>query len=597
MTLTGNFFVALFVSLLVVPLCRKLAFSAGYVAKPSDERWHSETTAIFGGVAIFVTVLSCSVLLGLSGLPVVLIVAASGMFVLGLIDDIWSLKPFTKLIVQIVIAATLLFYEYRLEWTGSLIIDTLLTLGWIVGISNAFNLLDNMDGLCAGVSVIVGLTVLFTLLGQPDTGTEINFLVILLGATLGFLVYNVSPASIFLGDSGSLFLGVCFAVLTLQSGYLAGGGQSNILSIVAAPVLVLLVPIADTTLVSVMRILHGRRPSEGGRDHSSHRLVAIGLSERAAVGVLWGLAALGGLAGLGMQWLSGDWSSVLAVVVVLAIAIFGIYLAQVRVYEGTESERKEFTTLRPLTVNLAYKRQVAEVILDVFLISLAYYAAYRVRFEGVELAALYPSFLESLPLVLAIQVIILLVTGAYRVVWRHFGLMDAVTLGKGVMLGTLTSVFVLVFVYRFENYSRGVFIIYGALLILMLAGSRASFRIISESIRRGVQTGDRLVIYGAGDGGVAAMRELLNQNDCPYQMLGFVDDDTSKLRTWIHGYPILGDYNGLVSLLMSDAIDCVVLGTRMIDSGRLSDLEKLCAEHNVKLSRMHVDFKSLVAVS
>jgi UDP-GlcNAc:undecaprenyl-phosphate GlcNAc-1-phosphate transferase len=228
---------------------------------------------------------------------------------------------------------------------------------------------------------------------------------------------------------------------------------------------------------------------------------------------------------------------------------------------------------------------------------LAYYTAYKVRFEGVELAALYPSFLESLPLVLAIQVTVLLVTGAYRIVWRHYGLMDAVTLGKAVMFGTLTSVFVLVFVYRFENYSRGVFIIYGALLILMLAGSRASFRIISESIRRGVQAGDRLVIYGAGDGGVAAMRELLNQNDRPYQMLGFVDDDTSKLRTWIHGYPILGDYNGLVSLVMSDAIDCVVLGTRMIDSGRLSDLEKLCAEHNVKLSRMHVDFKSLVAVS
>ena len=208
MTLTVNFVVALFVSLLMVPLCRKLAFSAGYVAKPSDERWHRETTAIFGGVAIFVTVLVCSLFLGLTGLPVVLVVAATGMFLLGLIDDIWSLKPFTKLIVQIVIAATLLFFEYRLEWTGSLIIDTLLTLAWIVGISNAFNLLDNMDGLCAGVSVIVGLTVLFTLMAQPNTGAEINFLVILLGATLGFLVYNVAPASILLGDSGSLFLGV-----------------------------------------------------------------------------------------------------------------------------------------------------------------------------------------------------------------------------------------------------------------------------------------------------------------------------------------------------------------------------------------------------
>ena len=195
------------------------------------------------------------------------------------------LKASTKLVIQIALASVLLAFGFRLNWTVSLTLDTMLTLVWVVGMTNAFNLLDNMDGLCAGIAVIVGAALLVDLMPvHPGTETffQVQYLALLLGAVAGFLVYNAHPASIFMGDSGSLLLGLSFAALTLSHAQ-SVAAKSNLLSIVAAPVLVLLIPILDTTLVTVSRLLSGRAPSEGGRDHSSHRLVAIGLSERAAV--------------------------------------------------------------------------------------------------------------------------------------------------------------------------------------------------------------------------------------------------------------------------------------------------------------------------
>ena len=196
----------------------------------------------------------------------------------------------------------------------------MITLVWVVGMINAFNLLDNMDGLCGGIALIVG-TALLLQLSPVEPGSDAFFkaqyLALLVGATAGFLVYNVYPASIFLGDSGSLLLGASFAALTLAPVRQAAA-SSNPLSIVSVPLLVLLIPIFDTALVTASRVLSGKSPATGGRDHSSHRLVAVGLSERAAVAVLWGLAAIGGSLGLAFQvnYLAG----------ILAAGAAGFYL-------------------------------------------------------------------------------------------------------------------------------------------------------------------------------------------------------------------------------------------------------------------------------
>jgi UDP-GlcNAc:undecaprenyl-phosphate GlcNAc-1-phosphate transferase len=206
----------------------------------------------------------------------------------------------------------------------------------------------------------------------------------------------------------------------------------------------------------------------------------------------------------------------------------------------------------------------------------------------------FPQFLNSLPIVIGMQIVALLAVGTYRGVWRYFGLMDGVTFGKGVALGTVAIVTTIVFVYRFENYSRGVFVIYAAVLLLALNGSRASFRLMSEFIRRR-RIGERLVVYGAGDGGSLVIRELLNDEHRSYRLLGFIDDDPQKVRLRVQGYPVLGGYETLAGLARERAVDGVVVSAREISPERLKAIEELCADNGILLSRLHFRLEQLVA--
>jgi UDP-GlcNAc:undecaprenyl-phosphate/decaprenyl-phosphate GlcNAc-1-phosphate transferase len=575
----------------LVPLCKLAAHRLNVVARPSADRWHKQPTPLMGGLAIFGSVLFGSFLFNITE-PLWLFLLTGGLIsAIGLSDDAVPIKPSTKLIAEIVIASILLFFGYRLEWSSSLVLDAMLTMVWIVGVTNAFNLLDNMDGLCAGVALIAGFTLLAGL--DPFTGSpQMIYLALLTGALAGFLIFNFNPASIFMGDSGSLFVGLTFATVTLGSTF----RQGSLFSLLTAPVLVLLIPIFDTTLVTVMRLLSGRPASQGGRDHSSHRLVAIGLSERTAVAVLWTLAALAGAIGYALATGSPAWSAPVALLFVIAMVIFAVYLSRVRVYEESDTFLVRAGKITPFVANLMYKRRIAEVILDVTLVSLAYYAAYRLRFDDSAFSAYMQPFLKSLPIVIAIQMVASFLVGVYRGVWRLFSLMDAVVMVKGVALGTAGIVLALLLLFRFDNYSRGVFVIYAALFLLIQLGSRASFRLMSEFVHRRRGDGDRLLVYGAGGGGAIAVRELLSR-DRPYRMLGFIDDDHGKRGVRIQGYPVLSGYDGLVSLIEGGAVERVVISTRKIPLSRVRELEQLCAERGVALSRLDFKLEHLVAVS
>jgi UDP-GlcNAc:undecaprenyl-phosphate GlcNAc-1-phosphate transferase len=509
------------------------------------------------------------------------------------------MKPASKLIVQIALASVLLFFDFRLNWLNSITLDSLLTLVWVVGITNAFNLLDNMDGLCAGIAVVAGLALLvdlapgFDTVGAASTTAEVKYLAALLGAVGGFLVYNIHPASIFMGDSGSLLLGFTFAALTLTSAQ-PGARRSNLLSIVAVPVLVLLIPIFDTTLVTVSRLLSGRPASQGGRDHSSHRLVAMGLSEPRAVALLWTLAAIGGGAGVAVVRLNQSWSFLAAVAFVLAMVMFAVYLGGIRVYTDVD-ERVATRRITPLVADIMYKRRIAEVLLDFCLVTLCYYAAYRLRFEDpYEFQANFANFSRSLPLVLAAQMIAFFFVGVYRGVWRQFGLMDAVVIVKGVFLGVVTSQLVILYLNRFFSYSRTVFAVHGILLVGATILSRASFRLAGEFLQRQRETGTRVIVYGAGDGGAFAVRELQNRDDVRYRILGFVDDDRRKLGTRVHGYAVLGDFTALDDMMAARGLDLVVVSTRAMHPDRIRALRAACAANGIALTRLHVGLEDLV---
>jgi UDP-GlcNAc:undecaprenyl-phosphate/decaprenyl-phosphate GlcNAc-1-phosphate transferase len=575
-TVAAPFTVALALSLAIVPLCRLVSIRVGFVAKPREDRWHRRPVALFGGVGIAIVLFACCLAFGIARAQPLLVATCAAMFLAGFADDVLSLKPSTKLIAQIALASTLLFFDYRLNWLQSMTLDMLVTLVWIVGMTNAFNLLDNMDGLCGGVTMIVGAALMIDLLpgaGGAHALTEIRFLAALLGATGGFLVYNVHPASIFMGDSGSLLLGFSIAAVTLSTSRQAPG-RSDVLSIVAAPLLVLLIPIFDTTLVTLSRWFSGRRASQGGRDHSSHRLVAIGLSERRAVAVLWLLAALGGAFGVLLNYFGQSLSAIAAAGAFLVVMVlFATYLAGIRVYDDPPKTRRD--TVTPIVVEFMHKRRVAEVLLDLCLTTLCYYAAYRMRFEDPEeFMKNFSMFTRSLPLIVGAQMAAFFVVG-------------------GVALGAALALAVILGAYRFFAYSRTVFAIYGILLLTAVTLSRASFRLVGEFVQRQRQAGRRIVVYGAGDAAGLVIREVVAR-DADTRIAGFIDDDPRKAGVRVVGYPVLGGYSALTVLAASSSIDAVVVSAQSLPPERLHNLEVLCRRHKIQLSRLRVGLEVLV---
>lgn len=574
-----------------VPLCRALAFRAGVVAHPRDDRWHRQTVPLFGGIAIVVATLGGAAVLGIAAPMAVPLAAASLIFLVGLTDDVLALKPATKLVAQIALAAALVYFGFRLNWLESRLLDSILTMVWVVGLTNAFNLLDNMDGLCAGTAVIVAgmmLVGLYTGATRAEAADEMALLALIAGATAGFLVYNYPPASVFMGDSGSLFLGFTLAALTLSPDGVRAS-RSDVLSVIAGPVFVLLVPIFDTTLVTVSRLLSGRSPAVGGRDHSSHRLVAMGLSERTAVFVLWSLAALGGIIGLTLR--STGWPMVAGATFLVAMSLFAVYLARVRVYDEQEALPG---TITPLVGDFMYKRRVAEVVLDFWLVGIAYYGAYRLRFEGDDYLYNAERFYESLPVVLAVQLVSFFAVGVYRGVWHHFALMDSVTIAKGVLLGTVATQALIAYLYVYAQYSRSVVLIYAVLVGVLVVLSRASFRLMSEFIQRQRAATRRAVIYGASDNAAVAIKELHDRRGESMRVIGFVDDDPGLAQARVQGYPVLGTPDVLDRLIAGGDVETVILNKQSLASDRVAALEALCQQHAVSLLRLHVGIEELV---
>jgi UDP-GlcNAc:undecaprenyl-phosphate GlcNAc-1-phosphate transferase len=602
MNIGAPFLLAFVAALVLVPLSRYGARRLGLVAKPREDRWHTREIAMLGGVGIAASIAVAMLVFGKFSELGVLGGAVGLMFLTGLADDIWSLKPATKLVIEIAVAAGFLYFGYHLNWVNGVTVDWMLTLIWIVGLTNAFNLLDNMDGLCAGIAVVAGVAFLATALPVTEGSLafhQVQYLAALIGALLGFLVYNTHPASIFMGDSGSLLIGMSLAGLTLTLGSTISGGQ-NVLSVIAVPMLVLLIPIFDTTLVTISRMVSGRPTSMGGRDHTSHRLVAIGLSERSAVTLLWLLAAASGAIGVAFRN-SAAWWSIVAAVFAVGMTMFAIYLGGIRVYETSDAAALERGGLTPIVVDFVYRRRVAEVLLDFVLVTVSYYAAYRLKFDFIEFAANFTYFTQSLPVVVAVQLAAFFAVGVYQGVWRHFSASDAVTVVRGALTSTVLSALIFAYMFRddpttpqIENYSSTVLIIYAVVVVLMVTGSRASFRVISDALQRRRQHGRRIVVYGAGDGGAMAVRELLNNPDHNVRLVGFIDDDPRKRRARVRGYAVLGSFDTLSQLVRSSSLDAIVLSTRAIDPVRLRQLETLCVEHSVELSRLVVGLEPVV---
>jgi UDP-GlcNAc:undecaprenyl-phosphate GlcNAc-1-phosphate transferase len=578
-------------SLLLTPLVRKVALRTGQVAVPRDTRWHKKATPLMGGAAVFLSAIITWCFsfaftdwpfIGRPYLPVIL--GSLAMFLLGLTDDIFSMDPQHKLAAQIIISSIVVYLGLRLSWTSSMTLNVFLSIVWIVGITNAFNLLDNMDGLSAGIAFIAGIFVFLTQFLKAEMSQSLSFVLLAsagyLGAILGFLVYNFNPASIFMGDAGSLFIGFMIACLTMIGGgqEATGGGVGHLLSVIAIPIFIVFIPIVDTGFVSVMRKLFNRPISQGGKDHSSHRMVAVGLSERKAVLVLYGFSAASGIIALTFHYWNFSTTLVLIIFYLVLVALFWIYLGRVKVYpEKSILSQDAAHVLTPILVNITYKRRLFEVFLDFILVSAAYYTSYLLRFEG-NMGANFDFFLKSLPIVVACQILSFYVMGVYRGVWERTGIRDLIGYIKAITVGTVLSILIILFIYRFESFSRAVFVIYWGLMFILVSLSRLSFRILDEGLRLGNRQGERTLIFGAGIGGQMTLKEIESNDELGLKLVGFIDDNPRLHGRKIEGYPILGGSEDLEKIIRKHNIKKVIVSFKANGTEKTKDIRRLCTD-------------------
>lgn len=307
---------------------KRIAPRLGFVDNPGHRKIHRTPTPLGGGVAIFLAFVlpmlgvliavrwldPSSPAFGLSAstwsaylsgareqspMALALLGAMLVMHVMGLIDDRKALGPYTKLFIQLAVTAAVVI-PFKPLWSLTAIDDKLhghgaisiaISILWITGVTNAFNFLDNMDGLSAGIAAVCTFSFLITavLIGQWFVAAA---LVLLLGGLVGFLCFNFAPASIFMGDSGSLLIGLVLGVLTIRTTWLPAGQTFGAgWYAVFAPVIVLAVPLYDLVVVSIIRLMKGKSPFVGDTNHFSHRLVRRGMSKRTAVLCLYLLSA------------------------------------------------------------------------------------------------------------------------------------------------------------------------------------------------------------------------------------------------------------------------------------------------------------------
>jgi len=284
---------ALLLAIGVTPLMRRLAVQTGAVDRPSARKIHTSPVPYLGGIAIYAAFILVLIFFGdrdYVSQVVGIFVGATLMSFMGVIDDRWGLGSYSKLGGQLLAAAILLYSGVQVNLFGGWL-DLAITVVWVVGVTNAFNLLDNMDGLAGGIAVIAAtyFLLLAAMSGQYLVGA---LAAALAGACAGFLVYNWNPAHIFMGDAGSLFIGFLLAAVAIK---LRFPSNSYIVTWMI-PLLVLAVPIFDTTLVFVSRLRRGKNPlTTPGKDHISHRLAFLLGSKREAVLVCYLIAGSVGL--------------------------------------------------------------------------------------------------------------------------------------------------------------------------------------------------------------------------------------------------------------------------------------------------------------
>lgn len=339
------FIVSLLISFIATPIVRRLSIKVGAVDIPKDERRvHKEPMPLMGGVAIYLAVaIVMLVFLPLNETTFSILLGGTIIVISGILDDLKELSPKAKFTFQIVAGLVLILGDVKVDFItnpfsrdSSLIhlswLSVPITLFWVVGITNTLNIIDGLDGLSAGVAMISSFS-LMVVAGKFGIVNIIILAAAMAGACLGFLPYNFNPAKIFMGDTGSLFLGFMLAAISIE------GVMKSVATIaVVAPILILGVPIFDTTFAICRRLLNGQSIVAADKGHLHHRLLNRGYSQRKSVLILYSVSAFFGLFAI----LVSKANSKQAVYLSVAMLIVAVLLAiKIGLFENKDMDKDE----------------------------------------------------------------------------------------------------------------------------------------------------------------------------------------------------------------------------------------------------------------
>ena len=579
------FLTAFSLAFLATPAVKLLATRFGVVAKPKEDRWHKKVIPLMGGIAIYAAFMAAYFIFMRGKINTGLVVGGTSIFILGVIDDVKGLSPQSKLVGQIVCASLAVMFGVTIKVIPFAALAVPLAILWMVCITNSFNLLDNMDGLSAGVTAIASATLFACSLALHNYEIAAISL-ILTGAALGFLPHNFFPAKIFMGDCGAMFLGFTLSALAIMGTWKQA---SHLFLVLLIPVLALAVPIFDTLFVAITRTIDGRSLAKGGKDHTSHRMVFLGWQDRKVVTVLYIVSMLFGIAAYVSLHVKIYVSVVIMSLLIMVISVFAIFLNHStrlkRAVKDTDlggvSYYKNESEL--IEVLIRYKRVIFEVICDFILICIAYMSSYIMRYEGIIDYYNFGLIAKSLPIIIVIKLLAFSVCGVYGSIWRYIGLSELLNIVKGVLLGSIASVVVLVIAFRFEGFSRMIFVLDAMVLLILMSAVRIAFRIFREQIFVSFEgSGRRILIFGAGDAGDAFLREIRKNKSLNYRPVGFIDDDHSKYGRRIQGISVVGVRSDIPRIVEEKNIDEIILAIPSADRKTKDDIEAICRESGVE---------------
>jgi UDP-GlcNAc:undecaprenyl-phosphate GlcNAc-1-phosphate transferase len=605
------------ISLLLTPLVRSIAVHKKIFDIPGERKIHEKPIPRLGGISIFVAFnlgLFLATRFEFFHLPINFLkeikynyIFAGSILVMGLgaIDDIRNVPVSVKFFFQVVAGLFVAFAFPRIEAVsspfGTINLGSwsiFVTILWVVGITNAINLLDGLDGLAGGASFITAISFFCIFFLQQNIGFAIISL-IFAGSILGFLKYNFHPASIFLGNSGAYYLGFILSVLSII------GGQRGATTIaILVPILALGLPILDTLLSMLRRLLkslhimevdeqnnkiklffiHGWSMFKADRDHIHHRLLRIGFTHRKAVIFLYAICFTFGVLAFSTVYFKdinvGLFMSVIAV---------GAYLG-VRKLGYSEVQILNKGMLLPLFDIPVINKKFLRVFLDIGLIIMAYYFSFLLRFEEVFSEGLKKYFILTIPLILAIRIVVFYFSGLYKGVWRYTNIGDLIKIVRAVFLGCIASALALGFLPNFGIKSWSALIIEFYLLLSFIIGVRISYRFLEYLHKSKQNVGRKTLIYGAGRRGAYALRELIHNPALGITPTGFIDDDPRKEGRLVNGYPVLTDLNHLEQFLQGNSISEIIVASN-ISQEKLNYLSQVCESRSMDLHRFEVSLE------